>query len=79
MIHCTPYTKATPASVQGASVYFYFDIDFASPQRLKRVRHRTARFRFVFGSTDGFGILKELGGFRLAYCLRCPCVMIKSA
>jgi len=78
---------------------------------VKRVRNRTKRFRCVFSSTDGYGILKELGGFRLgyirfeiqplrfvsfsnlvftlhtpythvhlpAYCLRCPCVMVKSA
>jgi len=28
-------------------------MDFASPQRFKRVRNRTALFRCVFGSADG--------------------------
>jgi hypothetical protein len=32
MIYCTPYTKATPASVQGVGVDFCIDMDFASPQ-----------------------------------------------
>jgi hypothetical protein len=32
MIQCTPYTKATPASVQGDGVDFYIDMDLASPQ-----------------------------------------------
>jgi hypothetical protein len=49
-------TKATPASVQGVGVDFEIDMYFASPQRLKRDRKRTARFRFVFGSTDGYGV-----------------------
>jgi hypothetical protein len=56
MIYYTADTKATPASVQGIGVDFEFDTDFASTQRLKRVRNRTARIRCVFGSTDGYGI-----------------------
>jgi hypothetical protein len=48
--------KATPASVQGVGVDFEIDMDFASPQRLKRVRNRTVRFRCVFGSTDRYGV-----------------------
>jgi hypothetical protein len=55
-IYFTADTKATPASVQGVGVDFEIDTYFASPQRLKRVRKRTARFRFVFGSTDGYGV-----------------------
>jgi hypothetical protein len=51
-----PDIKATSASVQGVGVDFEIDIDFASPQRLKRVRNRTARFRGVFGSTDRYGV-----------------------
>jgi len=34
-------------------------MDFASAQRLKRVGNRTARFRCVFGSTDGCGVWKN--------------------
>jgi hypothetical protein len=56
MIYYTADTNATPASVQGVGVDFEFDVDFASPQRLKRVLNRTARFRCVFGSTDGYGV-----------------------
>jgi hypothetical protein len=52
----TPDIKATPASVQGVGVDFEIDMDFASPQRLKRVRNRTARFRCVLGSTDRYGV-----------------------
>jgi len=33
MIHCTPYTKSTPASVQGVGVDFVVDMDSASPER----------------------------------------------
>jgi hypothetical protein len=61
MIYFTADTAATPASVQGASVDFYIDMDFASPQRLKRVRKTTARFRCVFGSTEDYGIWKNWG------------------
>jgi len=53
MVYCTPHTRATPASVQGVGVDFWINMDSASPQRLKCVRKRTARFRSVFGSTDG--------------------------
>jgi hypothetical protein len=55
-IYYTADTKATPASFQGVGVDFEFDMDFASTQRLKRVRNRTARFRCFFGSTDGYGV-----------------------
>jgi hypothetical protein len=56
MIYYTADTKATPASVQGVGVDFEFYVDFASPQRFKSVRNRTARFRCFFGSTDGYGV-----------------------
>jgi hypothetical protein len=56
MIYFATDTKATPASVQGVGVDFYIDMDFVSPQRLYRVRNRTARFRCVFGTTDGYGV-----------------------
>jgi hypothetical protein len=56
MTYFTEVTKATLASVQGVGVDFYIFMDFASPQRLKRVGNRTARFRCVFGSTDGYGV-----------------------
>jgi hypothetical protein len=56
MACCTADTKPTPASVQGVGVDFEIDKGFASPQSLKRVRNRTARFRCVFGSTDGYGV-----------------------
>jgi hypothetical protein len=56
MTYCTPDTKATLASFEGVGVDFEIDMDFASPQRLKRVRNRTAQFRCVFGSTDGYGV-----------------------
>jgi hypothetical protein len=56
MTYFTADTKATPASVSGVGVDFEIDVYFASPQRLKRDRKRTARFRFVFGSTDGYGV-----------------------
>jgi hypothetical protein len=59
MTYCTPDIKATPASVQGVGVEFEIDMDFASPQRLKRVRNRTERFRCVVGSTDGYGVGKN--------------------
>jgi hypothetical protein len=36
-------------------IFFYRFLP-RSPQRLKRVRSRTARFRCVFGSTDGYGV-----------------------
>jgi hypothetical protein len=42
MIYCMTDTKATPASVQGVGVDFYIDVDFASPQLVKRVHNRTA-------------------------------------
>jgi hypothetical protein len=32
MIYCSPYTKATPASVQGVGVDFWIDVVFDSPQ-----------------------------------------------
>jgi hypothetical protein len=56
MIYFTAEIKATRASVQGLGVDFLIDMDFSSPQRLKRVRNRTARFRCVFGSTDDYGV-----------------------
>jgi len=37
-------------------VDFYVDLDFSSPQRLKRFRDGTARLRCVFGSTDDDGL-----------------------
>jgi hypothetical protein len=46
----------TPASVQ-------IFMDFASAQRLKRVGNRTARFRCVFGSTNGYGVRKNWVSF----------------
>jgi hypothetical protein len=58
MIHCTPYTKATPASVQVVGVDFYIDMDFSCPQRSECVCNRTARFHCVFGSTDLYGVSK---------------------
>jgi hypothetical protein len=33
IIYCTADAKATPASVQGVGVNFYFRMDFASPLR----------------------------------------------
>jgi hypothetical protein len=56
MIYFLADTKATPASVQCVGVYFEFDMNFVSPERLKRVRNRNARFHCVFGSTDGYEI-----------------------
>jgi hypothetical protein len=56
IIYCTADTKATPASLQ-------IFMDFASAQRLKRVGNRTARFRCVFGSTNGYGIRKNWASF----------------
>jgi hypothetical protein len=56
MIYCTADTKATPASVQ-------IFMDCASAQRLKRVGNRTARFRCVFGSTNGYGVRKNWVSF----------------
>jgi hypothetical protein len=56
MIYFAADTKATSASVQGVGVDLYIDMDFASPQRCERVRNGTARFRCVFGSTDGYGV-----------------------
>jgi hypothetical protein len=53
-------TKTTPASVQGVGVDFEIDMDSASPERLKRVRNRTERFRCVFGSADGCEVWKNL-------------------
>jgi hypothetical protein len=61
MIYFTADTKATPASFQGVGVDFYIDMDFASPQSLKRVRKRTARFCCVFDSTEGYGVWKNWG------------------
>jgi hypothetical protein len=55
MTYFTLNIKATPASVQGVGVDIEIDMDFVSPQRLKRVRNRNARFRCVFGSTDSYG------------------------
>jgi hypothetical protein len=49
-------TKATPASVQVVGVEFYIFLDFAAAHRLNRVGNRTARFRCVFGSTDGYEV-----------------------
>jgi hypothetical protein len=34
----------------------FLDMDFASRQRLERVPNRTAQFRCVFGSADGYGV-----------------------
>jgi hypothetical protein len=48
--------KTTPASVQGVGVDFEIHMDYASPQRLKRVRNRTARIRCVYGSTDSYRV-----------------------
>jgi hypothetical protein len=42
-----------------AGVDFKIDMDFASPQRLKHIRNRTALFRCVFGSTDGYVVRKN--------------------
>jgi hypothetical protein len=38
-------------------------MDFASPQRLKRVGNRTSRFRCVFGSTNGYRVQKNWASF----------------
>jgi hypothetical protein len=38
-------------------------MDFASPQRLKRVGNSTARFRCVFFSTHGYGVRKNCVSF----------------
>jgi hypothetical protein len=56
MTHFLAHTKPTPASVQGVGVDFEIDVDFDSPQRVKCVRNRTARFLCVFGSTDGYEV-----------------------
>jgi hypothetical protein len=56
VMYYTADRKATPASVQGVGVDFEFYVDFASPQCLKRVHNKIARFRFVFSNTDGYGV-----------------------
>jgi hypothetical protein len=56
MIYCTADTKATPASIR-------IFMDFASAQRLKCVGNRSARFRCVFGSTNGYGVRKDWVSF----------------
>jgi hypothetical protein len=52
MIYFTNDTKATPASV---SIFRLIWISLLH-NVAKRVRNRTARFRFVFGSRDGYGV-----------------------
>jgi hypothetical protein len=63
MINCTADTKGTPASV-------HIFIDIASAQRLKRVGNRIARFRCVFGSTDGHGVWKTWASLRYVQSIR---------
>jgi hypothetical protein len=50
MIYCTADTKATPASI------FTFIRIKLLHDVVKCVRKRTARFRCVFGSTDGYRV-----------------------
>jgi hypothetical protein len=54
--YCTAGTKGTLASVQSVGVGFESHMDFRSPQRLKRVRNRTALIHCVFGGTDSYGV-----------------------
>jgi hypothetical protein len=56
MIYFTADTKAMPESVQGGGVNFYIDVDFASAPRSETLLNGYARFRCVFGSTNGYGI-----------------------
>jgi len=55
-IHCTADKKATPAWVEGVGVDFKIHMHSATPNAVKRIRNKTARFRCVFGSTDGYRV-----------------------
>jgi hypothetical protein len=55
-IYCSSETKARPASVQGVGVDFRLKWISLFHNVVKRLPNRTARFRCVFGSTDGYGV-----------------------
>jgi hypothetical protein len=52
VIYCTADTKATAASVS----IFRFIWILLLHNVVKRVHNRTARFRCLFSSTDGYGV-----------------------
>jgi hypothetical protein len=55
MIYCTADRKPLSASVRApASIFRLMWISLVH-NVVKRVHNRTARFRCVFGSTDGYG------------------------
>jgi hypothetical protein len=54
-VHFTAGTEATPESVLGFSVNFLLIWILFLHNVVERVRNRTARFRCVFGSINGYG------------------------